>query len=65
MTQITVPIPDEQLQELHEKANRLGVSIELLARIGIESILVDLAEDFEKASGYVLKKNAELYKRLA
>jgi len=34
-------------------------------RVSIEELLVRPDEEFEKAADYLLKKNAELYRRLA
>ena len=58
-------MPDERLAELHELAVRLGVKPEELVRLSIEELLTRPAEAFERAADYVLKKNEELYRRLA
>lgn len=65
MSSITINLPSEQLLKLREIANRLGISAEDLARMSIEELLAQPEEDFERAADYVLKKNAELYRRLA
>ena len=65
MTSITIPIPDERLLKLKELAARLQVTPEELARVGVEEILTRSEDDFQRAASYVLKKNAELYQRLA
>ncbi len=65
MTAITIPIPDDRLKELKEKAQRLGISPEELVYASIEDLLSRPREDFKQAVDHVLKKNAELYKRLA
>ncbi len=65
MTSITIAIPDERLLKLKELAARLQVTPEELARVGVEEILTRSEEDFQCAASYVLKKNAELYQRLA
>jgi len=65
MTSITIPIPDERLLKLKELAARLQVTPEELARVSVEEILTRSEEDFQAAASYVLKKNAELYQRLA
>ena len=64
MSSITVNIPEEHLPRLLEIAANLGVTIEELARMSLEE-LIALPEGFERAADYVLKKNAELYRRLA
>jgi hypothetical protein len=65
MSSITIDLPNHQLARLREIAARLGVSPEELARAGIEELLAQPEEKFERAADYVLKKNAELYRRLA
>jgi hypothetical protein len=41
------------------------VTVEDLARVGIEELLSRPDEAFQQAADYVLRKNAELYRRLA
>jgi antitoxin FitA len=65
MSTITVALPEERLVELHEKARQLGVVPEELVRVSIEELLTRPEAEFEQAANYVLKKNAELYRRLA
>ena len=65
MSSITINISDEQLLKLREIAARLGVSPEDLARVSIVELLAQPEEKFERAAAYVLKKNAELYRRLS
>jgi len=65
MTTITITLPDERLRELKEIASQLKVSPEELVRTSIEELLTRPTEDFQHAADYVLKKNAELYERLA
>ena len=65
MTTITVELPSERLQKLQEMALKFGVSMEELVRVSVEDMLTQPEEQFRKAAQYVLKKNAELYKRLA
>ena len=65
MSSITVDLPEEHLSRLREIATRLGVAPEDLARMSIEELLARPEESFERAADYVLKKNAELYRRLA
>jgi len=62
---ITIDISDEQLQKLQALAQESGISLEdfLLARI--EDWLSYPTSEFAQAANYVLKKNAELYRRLA
>jgi len=65
MSSITVNLSDEHLLQLKELAARLGVSLEELARAWITERLAQPDEKFKTASEHVLKKNAELYRRLA
>lgn len=65
MTTITIELPKERLQKLQEMALRFGVSTEELVRVSVEDMLTKPEEEFQKAAQYVLKKNSELYKRLA
>lgn len=65
MTTITIELPSERLQKLQEMALKFGVSMEELVRISVEDMLTQPEEQFRKAAQYVLKKNAELYKRLS
>ncbi len=50
--------------KLEEIAARLKITAEELARIGIEDLLARPDNEFQQAADYVLKKNAELYRRL-
>ncbi len=50
--------------KLEEIAARLKITAEELARIGIEDLLAHPDNEFQQAADYVLKKNADLYRRL-
>ena len=65
MSSITIELQEQQMTRLHEIASRLGISIEALARVSIEELLAAPDERFEQAVDYVLKKNEDLYRRLA
>ena len=65
MASITVTIPDEQLEKLQQLARDSQVSPEDLVRANIEGWLGASNDEFNQAASYVLKKNAELYRRLA
>ena len=65
MNTITITLPNEYLVKLKEKATHFRVSPEALVRISIEELLAQPDETFQAAMEYVLKKNAELYRRLA
>ena len=65
MVQITVALPEDRLQELKDVAARLGVSVDTLVRVSVEELLAKPDESFRNTLDYVLKKNEELYRRLA
>jgi predicted transcriptional regulator len=65
MSAITIALSEDRLLKLQEIAARLGVKPEDLVRVSIEELLARPDEEFEKAADYILKKNAELYRRLA
>jgi antitoxin FitA len=65
MSSITIPLPDDRLEALKEKAARLKVSPEELVRASLEQVLALPDDEFERAVEYVLKKNQELHRRLA
>jgi len=64
MSTITIPLADDLLAQLRERAAHQGVTPEELAARGVEEWLERPAA-FRKAADYVLAKNAELYRRLA
>lgn len=65
MNAITITLSDDRLARLQEMAARFRVSPEELARVGIEELLARPDDAFQLAVTEVLKKNAELYRRLA
>lgn len=65
MNTITLALPEDRLLKLKEMAGRLGITPEDLVRVSVEELLGRPEEDFRKATDYVLKKNADLYRRLA
>jgi hypothetical protein len=65
MSSITINLQDEQVVKLQKIASRLGISVEDLARVSIEELLDAPDERFDQAADYVLKKNEDLYRRLA
>jgi hypothetical protein len=71
MPTIIVPISEELLTRLQATAARRGITLEEMMRAGVEEMLERLdAEgseqtDFDQVADYVLKKNVELYRRLA
>jgi hypothetical protein len=65
MTTITIALPDERISRLKELADRAGVAPEELLRANVEAWLARPDADFVRAAEYILRKNAELYRRLA
>lgn len=62
---ISIELSKEEANALLEAAERLGVSPQELARTTIADVLSHPGMDFEAAKEYVLKKNEELFRRLA
>ncbi|MBI4639649.1 MAG: DNA-binding protein [Candidatus Tectomicrobia bacterium] len=65
MTPITVVLPDDRLLKLKEIADKFGITPEELVRASIEELLTSPEDSFRRVVDYVLKKNEELYRRLA
>jgi predicted transcriptional regulator len=65
MTAITINISDTRLKKLQQLANESGVSPEELLCASVEEWLSGSKDEFDQAASYILKKNAELYQRLA
>ena len=65
MSTLVISLPEDRLQKLEDVARRLGVAPEELVRASIEELLAQPEDAFRQALDFVLKKNAELYKRLA
>jgi predicted transcriptional regulator len=65
MVTITVTLSEDRLQKLQELAQQFHIAPEELLRVSVEELITRPQADFQKAVDYVLKKNKELYKRLA
>lgn len=65
MVTYTISLTEKQAQQLREVANHYHVAPEELVRVSVEDLLNRPQTDFQNALEYVLKKNEELYKRLA
>ena len=65
MTTLTISLAEDRLAKLQQMAAQFSVTPEELARIGVEELLSQPEEAFERASDYVLAKNAELHRRLS
>ena len=62
---VVFELPASQAEKLRREADRLGVSPSELARAALSDLLADRDDDFQAAADRVLRKNAELYRRLA
>ncbi len=62
---IAIELSGAQADCLRERAKRLGLQPEDLARAAVADLLANGDEDFEAAAAHVLQKNAELYERLS
>lgn len=62
---LNLELDEQQTQRLQDAALRLNVSMKELASAAINDLIAKLDSDFEQAADRVLKKNAELYRRLA
>ena len=60
-----IQLSSAQIERLRREAERLGLKPEELARAAIVDLLATTGEDFNTAAKRVLKKNEELYRRLA
>ncbi len=65
MASITINISDKQLRMLQQLAQDSHISLEDLLRASLEDWLTGSKNEFVEVANYVLKKNAELYRRLA
>ncbi|HWF87117.1 MAG TPA: hypothetical protein VG222_19805 [Vicinamibacterales bacterium] len=62
---VAFELPAAQAEKLRQEAERLGISPSDLARAALTDLLANRDEDFRIATERVLRKNAELYRRLA
>jgi len=62
---LSVELSAAQGERLRLEAERLGLTPEDLARAAISDLLASTGDDFKAAADRVLKKNEELYRRLA
>ena len=62
---LSIDLSPAQTERLRLEAERLGLRPEDLARAAIADLLASAGEDFNAAAERVLKKNEELYRRLA
>ena len=65
MTTVTVSLSDEEMRRLEELGKREGLTIEQMVRLGINDFISQPDDSFHSAAKRVMKKNAELYRRLS
>jgi predicted transcriptional regulator len=64
MKTLTITLPDDTAKRVADAAKELGISAENLVESSVEEKLERLSVSFGDAARRVLKKNAELYRRL-
>jgi hypothetical protein len=62
---LIIDLTSAQAEQLRHEAERLGLAPEDLARAAIVDLLATPGDDFKSAADRVLRKNEELYRRLA
>ncbi len=65
MTSFTIELSEEQARRLLDLARKLGTTPEEVLCAGVQEWLASSATDFAHAASYILKKNADLYRRLS
>lgn len=64
MTDLTVKLEEEQLEQFQQIAQRMGMKVDELVRLSVGEY-VARHRAFESVAQEVLRKNDELYRRLA
>ena len=62
---VAFELPAAQAEMLRQEADRLGITPSELARAAVADLLTNRDEEFRAAAERVLRKNEELYRRLA
>jgi hypothetical protein len=62
---VTIDLSPAQAERLRLEAERLGLAPEDLARAAVADLLATRDDEFKAAAERVLRKNEELYRRLA
>jgi hypothetical protein len=65
VTTLTINLSADRYQQLQAIAARFNIAPEDLVRVGVEELLSRPDDTFKRLADHVLKKNAELYRRLA
>ena len=62
---LTIDLSRAQAERLRQEAERLGLAPEDIVRAAVADLLATPGDDFKTAAERVLRKNEELYRRLA
>ena len=62
---LVIDLSSAQAERLRSEAERLGLAPEDLARAAVADLLAIPSDEFRAAAERVLRKNEELYRRLA
>lgn len=65
MATLPIPLSDEELQRLEALGKREVLTGEQMVRLGINDFIGQADDFFRAAARRVMKKNAELYRRLS
>ncbi len=65
MEQLTITLPEEIATQLRDASQKVGVKPEDFMLVSLQEKLASLDSEFTEAMKYVLRKNADLYGRLA
>ena len=65
MNTVMINLPEDRYLQLKEMAVQFKMTPEELAAVSLDNFLKQPEDKFLEAMNYVLKKNEELYKRLA
>ncbi len=65
MTTIILELPDEKAEQLSEAARQMNMTLEQLVTTSVEERLAERKKYVSQAITRIIKKNEELYRRLA
>ncbi|MEQ1843976.1 MAG: DNA-binding protein [Nitrospira sp.] len=65
MVTLTISLSDEEMQRLRALSTREGLTVEQMVSLGIHDFMSQPDDAFKTAAKRVMKKNAELYRRLS